>query len=309
MHTMTVRGIPRRVCSECRQVHYADPKVAVGVAVFRDDALLLVRRTMDPGRGRWALPGGFVDAGEDPRAAAAREADEEAGITVEVGDVVDVFANSPEDGGALFVLYAATWVEGDPQPGDDADAARFFHRDELPPLAFTSTSAAVARWPRPAAPPVDADQQRSLAVASFNRAWDLIDLADRTDEQTRDMFATACASRALWSDIGTDENLAVADWQVAHAASLIGWADVALEFAAAAERRARSAALPEWLHASTCEGLARAHAAAGDEAGYRRWREQAEHLLAAVDDDDDRALIQQQLASIVAPAARARADA
>jgi 8-oxo-dGTP diphosphatase len=309
MHTMTVRGIARRVCSECRTIHYADPKVAVGVAVFRDDALLLVRRTMDPGRGRWALPGGFVDAGEDPRAAAAREAKEEAGVTVEVGDVVDVYANPPEDGGALFVLYGATWVEGEPQPGDDADATRFFHRDELPPLAFSSTSAAVARWPQPATPPHDAAQQRRLAVAAFNRAWDLIDLDDRSDEQARDMFATACASRALWSDIGSDENLAVADWQVAHAASLIGWADVALEFAAAAERRARSASLPVWLQASTCEGLARAHAVAGDEAGYRRWRDQAERLLADVDNDDDRTVVEEQLASIPAPGRTARAEA
>jgi FAD/FMN-containing dehydrogenase len=123
------------------------------------------------------------------------------------------------------------------------------------------------------------------------------------------VFATACASRALWSDIGTDENLAVADWQVAHAASLIGWADVALEFAAAAERRARSASLPVWLQASTCEGLARAHAAAGDAAGYHRWRDQAQRLLADVVDDDDRAVVEEQLASIIAPDRTARADA
>src|SRR3954454_13096285 len=100
MQTMTVHGIARRVCAQCRQIHYAAPKVAVGVAVFRDDALLLVRRVMEPGRGRWALPGGFVDAGEDPRVAAAREAEEEAGVAVEVGEVIDLFANPPEDGGA-----------------------------------------------------------------------------------------------------------------------------------------------------------------------------------------------------------------
>jgi ADP-ribose pyrophosphatase YjhB (NUDIX family) len=145
----SVRGTTRPVCSGCGRVHYVDPKVAVGVAVFRDDALLLVRRVMEPGRGRWALPGGYVDAGEDPRLAAAREAAEEAGVTVQVGGVVDVFANSPDDGGALFILYAATWVSGEPAHGDDADGAGFFRRSELPPLAFPSTAAAVARWPSP----------------------------------------------------------------------------------------------------------------------------------------------------------------
>src|SRR3954447_26395381 len=150
MTTTAVHGTDRRVCVECRRIHYVDPKVAVGVTVFRDDGLLLVRRVMEPGRGKWALPGGWVDVGQDPREAAAREAMEEAGVTVEVGAVVDVFLNPPDDGGALFLLYAARWVDGEPVAGDDADAAGFFRRDALPPLAFASTAAAVARWPAPA---------------------------------------------------------------------------------------------------------------------------------------------------------------
>lgn len=147
MATQSVHGIARRVCTSCDHIHYADPKLAVGVAVFRDDRLLLVRRVMNPGRERWALPGGYLDAGEDPRVAAAREAAEEAGVRVEVGDVLDVFANPPEDGGAVFVLYAAEWLSGEPAPGDDADAAAFFARDALPELAFASTAHVIARWP------------------------------------------------------------------------------------------------------------------------------------------------------------------
>jgi 8-oxo-dGTP diphosphatase len=147
MTTTDVHGISRRVCSACRSVHYADPKVAVGVAVFRDDRLLLVRRVMEPGRGRWTVPGGFLDIGEDPRMAAAREVAEEAAVEVEVGDVLDVFANSPEEGSTVFVLFAGRWVRGEPAAGDDADEAAFFGRDELPPLAFSSTAAAVERWP------------------------------------------------------------------------------------------------------------------------------------------------------------------
>src|SRR4051794_29722539 len=147
MATVEIHGVARRVCSVCRAVHYATPKVAVGVAVFRDHGLLLVRRVMQPGRGRWTVPGGFLDAGEDPRGAAAREALEEAGVTVEVGGVIDVFSNPPADGGTLFVLYSARWLAGEPRAGDDADDAAFFARDELPPLAFSSTEAALARWP------------------------------------------------------------------------------------------------------------------------------------------------------------------
>lgn len=128
------------------RVHHTDPKVAVGVAVFDDDKLLLIRRTMEPGRGKWSLPGGYLDLGEQPRAAAAREALEEAGIVVTVGAVVDVFANPIAEGGAVFVLFEATRVSGSPTPGDDADGAAFFGRHEVPPLAFASTEAVVRRW-------------------------------------------------------------------------------------------------------------------------------------------------------------------
>ncbi|MDQ1696809.1 MAG: hypothetical protein QOJ03_2162 [Frankiaceae bacterium] len=147
MTTLEVNGVARRACSECGRIHYVDPKVGVGVAVFREEKLLLVRRLMNPGRGAWALPGGYVDAGEEPRAAAARETFEEAGVEVAVGDVIDVFANPPEDGGALFVLFAAEWIAGEPRHGDDCDGAEFFGRPDLPTLAFASTAAVVARWP------------------------------------------------------------------------------------------------------------------------------------------------------------------
>jgi 8-oxo-dGTP diphosphatase len=126
---------------------HRDPKVGVGAAVFRDGQLLLVRRVMEPGRGLWALPGGFLDAGEDPRVAVAREVLEEAGVEVEVGAVLEVFAHPTHHGGILFVLFAAQWRSGEPFAGDDADAAGFFGRDELPPLAFASTDWVIDHWP------------------------------------------------------------------------------------------------------------------------------------------------------------------
>jgi ADP-ribose pyrophosphatase YjhB (NUDIX family) len=135
---------PRRICAACGYVHYTDPKVGVGVAVVEDGRLLLVRRSVDPGRGKWSLPAGFVDQGEDPQATAAREALEETGLVVAVGRVLDVFFNPPDGGGAsIFILYQAERLDGELQAGDDADDARFFALDQLPDLAFASTQAAV----------------------------------------------------------------------------------------------------------------------------------------------------------------------
>jgi len=141
---------------------------------------------------------------------------------------------------------------------------------------------------------------RAFAIAAFNGAWELIDQETRTPDQDRQMLTLACTSRWHWSHVGTAEHLVVADWQVAHVASLIGYSTLALQFAQAAYDRARNEDLPVWLQASTAEGLARAHAAAGDRESYERYAAEARELLPQVG-DDDRGLIESQLASIPPP--------
>lgn len=145
MRTKQIMDKPRRVCPACGYVHFTDPKVGVGVAVVDEGRLLLVRRAMNPERGKWSLPAGFLDQGEDPRDTAAREVLEETGLIVAVEAVLDVFHNGPEQSGAsIFILYRARLVGGRLQAGDDADDAGFFTFDQLPELAFASTRAAVA---------------------------------------------------------------------------------------------------------------------------------------------------------------------
>ena len=146
MDTRTVGNRPRRVCRFCGAVHFPDPKVGVGVLAVRDDELLLVRRAVAPEIGRWSVPGGFLDAGEDPRAAAARETLAEANLVVDVGDLVDVYANPSAGDATVFLLYRADVVGGELRAGDDAADARFFGRTGLPGLAFASTVDAVRRW-------------------------------------------------------------------------------------------------------------------------------------------------------------------
>jgi 8-oxo-dGTP diphosphatase len=136
------------VCTGCGRVHYRDPKVGVGVVVLdADGRLLLVRRGVHPGKGLWALPAGFVDAEEDPRAAAAREALEETGLVVEVGAVVDVYASGTggRGGASFFLAFEARVVGGALEAADDALDARFFAAGELPELAFPSTEDAARR--------------------------------------------------------------------------------------------------------------------------------------------------------------------
>jgi ADP-ribose pyrophosphatase YjhB (NUDIX family) len=133
-------------CDACGRVLYRDPKVAVGVVVHDTDGrLLLVRRGISPAEGSWALPAGFVASDEDPREAARREALEETGLDVTVGEVIDCYAGEPGSGVTFFLAFAAQVVGGELRAGDDATDVGFFGGDELPEIAFASTRDAASR--------------------------------------------------------------------------------------------------------------------------------------------------------------------
>ena len=150
--TRKVAEKPRRACSACGWVYFVEPKVGVGVMIIEEGRLLLVRRAMEPEKGKWSLPAGYLEYGEPPAETAVREAREETGLEVRTTGLVDVFYNPPGAGAAVFLLYRAERLGGEPAAGDDADAAGFFGRDDLPPLAFASTFAAVEHLPPAPAP-------------------------------------------------------------------------------------------------------------------------------------------------------------
>jgi ADP-ribose pyrophosphatase YjhB (NUDIX family) len=130
----------RPVCPQCNWIHFVDPKVAAAVLVEKDGCVLLVRRAYDPFQGLWTLPAGFVNGGEDPAQAAARECLEETGLSVRVTRVLDVIAGKEHERGADFIIvYHAEVVGGELLAADDADAAEWFARDALPALAFEAT--------------------------------------------------------------------------------------------------------------------------------------------------------------------------
>ncbi len=117
-----------------------DPKVAAAVLVVQNERVLLVRRAMEPFRGLWTLPAGFVNAGEDPAEAAVRECLEETGLSVRVTRVFDIISGREHPRGADFVIvYQAEVIEGDMKANDDVDAVDWFDKEHLPPLAFRAT--------------------------------------------------------------------------------------------------------------------------------------------------------------------------
>ncbi len=144
-------GTIRRVCSGCGLVHFRDPKVAVVVLIHDLGQLLLVKRAVAPEKGKWALPAGYVDADEDPRQAAIREAREETGLHIEIVRLVDVLHNPPmpnehKNGASIAIVYEGQIVGGTLCAGDDAEAVGWFRLAALPAIAFESTRRAVQIW-------------------------------------------------------------------------------------------------------------------------------------------------------------------
>jgi ADP-ribose pyrophosphatase YjhB (NUDIX family) len=133
-------GAMRAVCPKCQWIHFIDPKVAAAVLVEHEGRVLLVRRVGEPFRGLWTLPAGFVNSGEDPAEAAARECLEETGLSVRVTRVYEIVAGREHPRGADFVIvYQAEVIGGNLNASDDADAVEWFERENLPPLAFRAT--------------------------------------------------------------------------------------------------------------------------------------------------------------------------
>ncbi len=139
---------------------------------------------------------------------------------------------------------------------------------------------------------------RARAAQLFNQTWELIEEPTRTAEQDRLMLVTACASWLEWDAVGTQENRAIADWQIAHVASLLGYGDLAIAHATAAFERTETGELPSWVRASALEGLARANAAAGRKDERDAYFTAATQALRDIDDPQDRDLIASQLSTV-----------
>ena len=147
---------------------------------------------------------------------------------------------------------------------------------------------------------MEAAEQREYAVSLFNRAWDLLELSERTPEQIDELIHIAHASCYHWGQVGAPANGARGEWQCARVYATLGHAEPALWHARRCLEivEAGGEGFEDWDLPSAQQALAHAYLAAGDRDEARRWAGLAAESAARIEDPEDRELIESQIAEL-----------
>ena len=119
-------------------MNYKSPRLTVDGAILKDKKILLIKRKNDPYKGKWALPGGFVEYGEKVEDTAAREVYEETGLKTKIRDIIGIYSDPNRDprGHIVTIVYLLDIQGGKLIGSDDASDAKFFDLKNLPDLSF-----------------------------------------------------------------------------------------------------------------------------------------------------------------------------
>lgn len=133
----------RLVCNDCQFIFYLDPKLVACAIVEKEGGIVLLRRDIEPQKGKWVMPSGYVDRGEVVEAAAMRETEEECGLKIGLKELLGVYSYPGKV--EVMIVYTAEILSGDLIAGDETQAAKSFKPREIPwdDLAFASTQDAL----------------------------------------------------------------------------------------------------------------------------------------------------------------------
>jgi 8-oxo-dGTP diphosphatase len=117
---------------------YKTPKLTTDGAIIKDGKILLIRRKNEPFKGKWALPGGFVEYGEKVEDAVIREVKEETGLKTKIKEIFGIYSDPNRDprGHTVTIVFLLDIITGKLNAEDDADSVKFFNLNKLPDLSF-----------------------------------------------------------------------------------------------------------------------------------------------------------------------------
>lgn len=140
----------RPYCGPCDRFYYSNPTPAACCFLTNDDGeLLLVQRSVEPRKGLWTLPGGYVELGESTEEGALRELQEETGLTGSGTRLLGVTTySSAHHGGIIVIGYTVERWEGEMTAMTDAMDLGFYAPDNRPPIAFEVHQELIALYDR-----------------------------------------------------------------------------------------------------------------------------------------------------------------
>ena len=139
-------GRNRFVCEHCDTIHYTNPKVVAGALCVWENKVLLCRRAIEPRKGFWNLPAGYLEDFEKTEDGAIRETWEEAGTEINIEQVFTVY-NLPQ-ANQVYIHFLATLKDGIIRNGEESIESALFTEEEIPwnELAFTSSAFALRHF-------------------------------------------------------------------------------------------------------------------------------------------------------------------
>jgi 8-oxo-dGTP diphosphatase len=117
---------------------YKTPSLTTDGIIIKNKEILLIKRKNPPFKGKWALPGGFIEYGEKAEEAVVREVEEETGLKTQIKKLVGVYSDPARDprGHTVSVVYLLEIYGGKLLASDDASEVKFYKLNELPALSF-----------------------------------------------------------------------------------------------------------------------------------------------------------------------------
>lgn len=119
-------------------MYYKSPKLTTDGVIIKKGKILLIKRKNEPFKGKWALPGGFVEYGEKVEAAVIREIKEETGLVTKIKDIIGIYSDPNRDprGHIVTIVFLLDIINGKLKAADDATEVKFFNLNKIPDLSF-----------------------------------------------------------------------------------------------------------------------------------------------------------------------------
>lgn len=155
----------RYICSDCERIHYENPNMVVGCLPIYKGRILLAKRSIEPRKGFWNLPCGFLENDETVQEGAIREVEEETGVRVTLKHLHTIY-NLPH-ARQVYLIFLAEMSDINFHPTSESEAVDLFAPEDIPwkEMAFSSSAFAINKY-------LDAPHQRSTHFGTFYKGSD-----------------------------------------------------------------------------------------------------------------------------------------